>query len=280
MQLTKLSERTKIDGTCALIFGAAGRGKTFWSASAPGRVVVITDGNGIATLRSPKFKQMHPTADPFIIEVPVDKNPLMPTAFDAVRNLIDELFATNLDGFDTLVIDDIDFIREGAMAKAIVMNSNATRSKTVANNRSEKFGNIMMISFTEGDYQAEMRLVDGFLQQTTDACRAAGKNLIVNAHERYIRKEDDKGNEYIFRVNPLFTGRDTADNTARYFDLVWYLRTIGTGSNVKREFVTDSEGAYDCKTRWGGLFQNPLREASAETVFNRIKTFQETGKII
>lgn len=257
-----------------LLFGAAGRGKTFWAAGVSDRTVIITDGNGISTLRSPMFKEKVGT-DPMILEISPDKDPLSPTAFDQIRNLIDALFADNINDFDTLIIDDIDFTREAAMAKGIVMNKLANRSKTAENNRSQKFGNIMMISFTESDYQTEMRLVDGFLLQTTDACRAAGKNLIINAHERYMRKEDDKGNEYIYRISPLFTGRNTADNIARYFDLVWYIRTVGTGSNVKREFVTDSEGALDCKTRWGGLFRNPERDITAKDVFGRIKAWQE-----
>lgn len=278
MELHKLSERTKVEGTCMLLFGAAGRGKTFWASGAD-RAIIITDGNGISTLRSPDFKRLVNT-DPVLIEISPDKDPLRPTAFDQTRNLIDELFTNNLNDFDTLILDDVDFIREAAMAKGIVMNGLGKRSQTAANNRSEKFGNIMMISQTEGDYFSEMRLVDGFLQQTTDACRSAGKNLIINAHERYVTREDEKGNEYIFKVNPLFTGRQTPDNVARYFDLVWYLRTIGTGSNVKREFVTANEGALDCKTRWGGLFKNPERDITAKQVFSRIKTFQLEGKIV
>lgn len=281
MKLVRLSDRTQVEGTCMLLYGAAGRGKTFWASSANGdRTVVVTDGNGITTMKSPDWKERNPGVNPILLEVQSDKDPLQPRAYDFIRNLVDSLFTDNKDEFDTLVIDDIDFVRESAMGKGIVMNSQGDkpRSQTANNNRSQKFGNIMMISQTQGDYQTEMRLVDGFLQQLTDGCRREGKNLIICAHERTIRKKDERGNEYVYKVNPLFTGVDTPDNIARYFDMVWYIRTVGTGSNVKREFITQSEGAYDCKTRWGRLFPNPLREVTSQYVFNRIKHYQETGE--
>lgn len=274
MKLHKVSERKEYKGTCMLLFGAAGRGKTFFSASAGDRTVIITDGNGEATLHSPIFREKVKT-DPYIVKINGDPSPSKPTAFDAIRNVIDDLFSDNKDDFDTLVIDDIDFVRESSMTKGIFLNGLINRSKTSANMRSPAWKDIIIQS--QADYATEMRLVDSFLQQLTEVCRNEGKNLIVNAHERFIRKENDKGEEYLAKITPLFTGRDTPDNVARYFDLVWYIRTVGAGSNVKREFVTEPEGPLDCKTRWGGLFRNPERDLTAKQVFDRITTYQMTG---
>lgn len=274
MTLKRLSENKQKSPTLVLLYGGAGAGKTYWSASAP-NAVILTDGNGIITVKSKGWKEAHPNVDPFVIELRPDESPTAPQAFDSMRNQLDELFtAANLPLFETIVIDDIDFTRIAARNKGVTLNGLLNRSKTSTNMRSGAFKDIIVQ--TEADFGTEMNLVDTFLLELTSACRQYGKNLIVCAHERYYMRNDDKGNSYIESVKPLFTGQKTPDNVTRYFDLVWYVKSIGAGTAIKREFITDQESYYPCKTRWSKLFKNPERDLTAAQVFKRISDYQDS----
>ena len=275
--LTKLSEYTKQSprGTMMMVYGGAGRGKTFWSAGAGDDWVFMTDKNGIITLESPLFKKSVGT-NPFIIEIKPDESPTKPTLFDSIRNQIDMLLApATRDSFKGIIIDDINTTRIGARHKAIELNGISGRSKTSVNAQSGKFKDILIPGIQ--DFGTEMGLVESFLRQLTDGLRDEGKHLIVCAHERIYRKE---GSNTITAVKPLFTGTDTPDAMPGIFDLVWYIRTVGSGSNVKREFVTDDEGGVMAKSRWGGMFKNPERDITAKQVFDRIEHWQKEGKIV
>jgi hypothetical protein len=272
--MRRLSEDKRIEGTCMMIYGAAGTGKTFWSAGAGDDWIVLTDRNGIITLKSPLFKKQVGT-DPFVVEVIPDQSPTQPKMFDALRNQIDGFLAPATRGdWKGIVLDDINTTRIAARNKAIELNGFMGRSKTSSNAQSGKFKDIIIPTIS--DFGTEMGLVESFLRQLTDGMREEGKNLIVCAHERIYRKE---GSNTIVAVKPFFTGTDTPDAMPGIFDLVWYIRTVGSGSNTKREFVTDSEGGIMAKTRWGGLFKNPEREITAKQVFARIDKWQSEGTL-
>lgn len=276
MLLHRLSEDTHIEPTIMMIYGGAGSGKTWFSGSAP-RAVVFSDRNGIVTLKSKGWKEAHPGIDPYLIELIPDDDPAKPNAFDSIRNQLEELFnKDNIDKFDTIVIDDIDFTRLAARNKGIVLNGLLNRSKTSTNatQKGSPFKDIYIL--TMSDFGTEMNLFDTFLIELTSACRQYRKNLIVCAHERYYTRKDDKGNEYTVSVKPLFTGKDTPDNVTRYFDILWYVHTTGAGTALKREFITDQESYYPCKTRWSKLFSNPEKNITAAQVFDRIIAYQQT----
>jgi hypothetical protein len=272
--LKRISEDKHIEGTCMMLYGAAGTGKTFWSAGAGDDWIVMTDRNGIITLKSKLFKDKVGT-DPFIVELHPDDTPTMPKMFDALRNQIDSLLApATKNDWSGIVIDDINSTRIAARNKAIELNGLSGKSKTSGNAQSGKFKDIVIP--TLADFGTEMGLVESFLRQMTDGLRSEGKNCIVCAHERLYRKE---GTNNIIAVKPLFTGTDTPDAMPGIFDMVWYIRTVGTGANVKREFVTESEGGIMAKTRWGGLFKNPERDITAKEVFSRIHKWQTTSSL-
>jgi hypothetical protein len=274
--LKKLSEDTRIEGTQVFIYGAAGSGKTFAAASAGDDWVFLTDRNGIITLKSKLFKEKVGT-DPFIVELTPDESPTQPKMFDAIRNQIDMLMSPeNVNSFRGIIIDDINSTRIGARNKAIDLNGTLGKSKSSVNAQSGKFKDILIP--TVADFGAEMSLVEGFLRQLTDGLRAEGKHSIVCGHERLYRNKSGDSN-LISAIKPLFTGTDTPDSIPGLFDLVWYLRTIGGGSNTKREFVTDSEGGILAKTRWGGLFKPVERELTMKQAFDRIEKWQKEGKV-
>ncbi len=270
--LTRLSQDKRIEGTCMMLYGAAGTGKTFWAAGAGDDWIVLTDRNGIITLKSKLFKDKVGT-DPFIVELHPDDSPTMPKMFDTLRNQIDGLLApATKNDWSGIIIDDINSTRIAARNKAIELNGISGKSKTSGNAQSGKFKDIIIP--TIADFGTEMGLVESFLRQLTDGLRSEGKNCIVCAHERLYRKE---GTNNITAVKPLFTGTDTPDAMPGIFDMLWYIRTVGSGANVKREFVTESEGGIMAKTRWGGLFKNPERDVTAKQVFSRIHAWQTSS---
>ena len=272
--LIKLSQDKKIEGTQVFLYGANGTGKTAWAAAAGDRTIVITTRNGIATLKSKWWREKY-GVDPFIQEMKPDDSPTAPKFFDSMRNLIDGFLAPDkINEWDTIVLDDLNELRIAARNKAIELNGLAGRSKTHGNAQSGKFKDILLP--TVADFGTEMGLVDAFLRDMTAGLREEGKNSIVCAHERLYRKE---GSNTIVAVKPLLTGTDTPDAIPGIFDLVWYLRTVGSGSNTKREFVTDSEGGVMAKTRWSGLFKNPERDIESADVLARILKWQKEGKV-
>ena len=272
--LKKLSEDNTPAGVQMMLYGGSGRGKSFWSAGAGSDWVFMTDRNGVLTLKSKLFKEKVGT-DPFLIELKPDESPTRPTLFDSIRNQVDMLLAPETkNDFRGIIIDDINTTRIGARNKAIDLNGASGRSKTAVNAASGKFKDILIP--TMSDFGTEMGLVESFLRQLTAGLRDEGKHSIVCAHERLYRNKDSNT---IVAVKPLFTGADTPDAMPGIFDLVWYIRTVGAGANVKREFVTDDEGGVMAKSRLGGLFKNPERDITAKQVFDRAELWLKEGKV-
>ena len=276
MILSKLYDDKHIEGTCVLLYGASGTGKTTWSAGYGDDAIIMTDRNGIITLKSPLFKKKVGT-NPFIVEYTPDESPAAPKLYDAMRNQIDTYFdPKNIDSWSCLVLDDIASVRIAARNKAIELNGFLGKSKTGSNMESSKFNKMIVIP-TLADFGTEMGLIEAFLRQLTDAVRSAGKNLIVNTHERLYRSKGE--NTTITAVKPLFTGADTPDTMPGIFDMVWYIRTVGAGSATAREIITDSEGGIMAKSRWGGMFKPIERGLTAKEAFARIKLWQTEGKL-
>jgi hypothetical protein len=273
--LKRVSEDERIEGTTQLVYGPAGTGKTFYAGSAGDDWILMSDRNGVATVKSKLFKDKVGT-DPFLVEIHPDESPTLPALFDSLRNQIDGFLApAEKNNWRGIILDDINTVRIGARNKAIQLNGLAGRSKTSGNAQSGKFKDILLP--TIADFGTEMGLVESFLRQMNDGLRSEGKHCIVCAHERLYRKE---GSNTVVQVKPLFTGTDTPDAMPGIFDLVWYLRIVGTGSNVKREFVTETEGGIMAKTRWGGLFKQVERDITAKEVFDRIEYWQKEGKVL
>lgn len=275
LNLKRISEDKKIEGTQAFIYGASGVGKTFAAGSAGNDFVFITDRNGVATLKSKLFKDRIGT-DPYILELTPDESPTQPKMFDAIRNQIDMLMSpSTINDFRGIIIDDINSTRIGARNKAIDLNGALGRSKSSVNAGSGKFKDILIP--TMADFGTEMGLVESFLRQLTDGLREENKHSIVCGHERLYRNKGGDAS-LITAIKPLFTGQDTPDAIPGIFDLCWYLRTVGSGSGTKREFLTDSDGGILAKTRWGGLFAITERNITMKQVFDRIELWQKEGK--
>lgn len=272
--LKRISEDTRIDGTQMFLYAENKTGKTFWSAGAGDDWVFITDRNGIATVKSKLFKEKVGT-DPFLLEIKPDDSPTVPKMFDAIRNQIDMLLApATKNDFRGIILDDFNSLRIGARNKAIDLNGSLGRSKSGVNAQSGKFKDILIPTIS--DFGTEMGLTDSFLRQLTEGLREEGKHSIVCAHQRLYRKQ---GDNTIIAIKPLLTGTDTPDTIPGLFDLVWYLRSVGNANNMKREFVTESEGGIMAGTRLAGLFKPVERDITAKEVFARIEKWQREGKV-
>ena len=274
MTLKKLSEDTRIEGVQMFLYSENGAGKTFWAGGAGDDWIYITDRNGILTLKSKLFKDKVGT-NPFIVELVPDESPTQPKMFDALRNQIDGFLApATKNDWRGIIIDDINAVRIAARNKAVDLNGVSGKSKTAVNMTSGKFKDIIIP--TMADFGTEMGLVESFLRQTTEGLREEGKHSIVGAHQRLYRT---KGDNTIVAIKPLLTGADTPDSIPGIFDLVWYMRIVGSGSNVKRELVTEPEGGIMAKTRLGGLFKPIERDLTAKQTFARIEKWLKEGTI-
>ena len=275
MTLVRLHDYSKTvpSGIMQLVYGPSGTGKTFYAGSAGDDWVFMTDKNGVKTLESKLFADKVGT-NPYVMEIKPDESPTRPTMFDSIRNQIDMLLspATKND-FRGIILDDINTTRIGARSKAIDLNGTLGKSKSAVNAQSGKFKDILIP--TIADFGTEMSLVEAFLRQLTDGLRDEGKHLIVCAHERIYRNKDSN---IITAVKPLFTGADTPDAIPGIMDLTWYIRTVGAGMNIKREFVTESEGHIMAKTRLGGLFKPVERDITAKEVFDRCERWLKERK--
>ena len=275
LQLKRVSDDKRIDGTQIFIYGASGVGKTYAAASAGDDFVLLTDRNGIITVKSKLFKEKVGT-NPYVIELVPDESPTQPKMFDAIRNQIDMLLApATKNDFRGIILDDINSTRIAARNKAVDLNGSLGRSKSAVNAQSGKFKDIIIP--TQADLGTEMGLVESFLRQLTDGLREEGKYSIVCGHERLYRNKAGDAN-LVSMIKPLFTGQDTPDAIPGIFDLVWYLRTVGNGAATKREFLTDSEGGILAKTRWNGLFKSVERDITMKQVIDRIELWQKEGK--
>lgn len=272
--LKKLSEDTRIEGVQGFIYSENGAGKTFWMAGAGDDWIFVTDRNGILTLKSKLFKDKVGT-DPFLVELTPDESPTQPKMFDALRNQIDGFLAPSTkNDWRGIIIDDINSVRIAARNKAVDLNGVSGKSKTAVNMVSGKFKDIIIP--TQADMGTEMGLVESFLRQTTEGLKSEGKHSLVGAHQRLYRA---KGDNVVIATKPLLTGTDTPDIIPGIFDLVWYMRIVGSGSNVKRELVTEPEGGIMAKTRLGGLFKPIERDLTAKQAFARIEKWLKEGVV-
>lgn len=273
--MKRISEQARVEGIQQFIYGENGVGKSAWAGAAAGnRTIIVTTGNGAAVYRSKWWREKY-RCDPFIEYIKLDDDPTLPRVLDNVRNTIENLLVKeNRDQWDALVLDDINDIRVAARMKAIELNGFSGRSQTYGKGK-EKGGKMHGYYLpTISDFGTEMGITDNFLRQLTDGMREERKHLFVCGHQRLYRKE---GSNVVVATKPLVTGTDTPDSLPGIFDNVWYMRVVGTGTNTKREIITDAQEGIMAKTRWSGLFKPTERDLEASTMLERIMKWQVEG---
>ena len=227
---------------------------------------IVTDLNGMATLRNTRVQKLYPHFDPEIEVVEDDDSTSDAKAFYGIQKAAEKLIM-NPD-IHTVCIDDASFARRSASRLAVKLNALDEKSKTELKMKEMK-GHFAP---TKADMGREMAIVDTFLEELTRNCRKAGKHLIVGAHERYIyRKDKELKTEVIAKTLPHFTGRSAPESLLGYFDLVFRLSPGGVSPNNHVAFLTKPTANIAAKDRYE-VFQPTEKDLTWETILNRVST--------
>lgn len=247
--MTRLYEHNTHESVTALLYGASGSGKTFLAASAGSDTLIITPSNGLATLKSPLFRQLCPNVNPFVEvndEEPMPKNAY---GFDKISDIIDSYLEKQRNEIKTIVVEDATQIRRMALNKGLELNQKLGLSKTLGKSKE-------VIVPTVQDYGIEMNLVEQFMRHYTAQCKHLNINFIVTAHERFTFGKPDGigGQAPVISIRPGFTGQTFPEDITGLFDLTWHTEIKGAGQRTFYQIRTAGDSVLSAKTRWGGLF--------------------------
>jgi hypothetical protein len=249
-----------------MLYGAPGVGKTHFLGSMGSRTLIITDKNGMVTLKNPVFRKQYPDCNPFVEVVNQDETPDKANAYDQMTNIINSYLENKSDEFDNIAIDDVDFLRTAAMNKAVSINFNENRSQTKT-----KIKNYHIILPTQADFGTEMGLVEGFVSNLSSVCRIYDKNLLVCAHERILYEKDKKTKEeYPVKYIPHFTGKAAPEALSNDFDLVMRLTNLGKYPSVIYKFQCRPDDKIAAKDRYS-VFKTMEDNLTWPKVIERIK---------
>lgn len=261
--LKKLSAKPFAESLTMLLFGDPGTGKTFFAGTAGPRTVILNVGVGDETLRSPAFLKKYPY-DPYIIDVPRDVN-----QFEYCCDSVEWLFKNKAGEFDTIVLDECTAFRAIALQKAIEVNKDLQKTGTA--DAAKK--NRGIISPQIADFGEEINVVNWFLAEITQECKANNVHLIALAHARTTYKKPAKIGEppMLVKVRPGFTGQTFPDAVLGHFDEVWYLEVVGRGEQKKYRFTTQPNSLLSAKSRHGGVFKETEENIDFPYVVKEIK---------
>jgi hypothetical protein len=264
--MPRLNEIEITNAILMMLYGAPGVGKTHFLGSMGSRTLILTDLNGMATLKNPVFRKQYPDCNPFVEVINQDKNPSLATAYDAMTNIINSYLENKLDEFDNIAIDDVDFLRASAMNKAVTINFNEGRSKTKT-----KIKDFHIILPTQADFGTEMGLVEGFISNLASVCRIFKKNLLVCAHEKIIYEKDKKTkDEYPVKYIPHFTGKAAPEALSNDFDLVFRMTRLGKFPSVIYKFQCHPDEKIAAKDRYS-VFKTMEDNLNWPKVVSRVK---------
>jgi hypothetical protein len=264
--MPRLSQLNLTNAITLLIYGAPGIGKTHVLGSAGSRTLILTDLNGMATLQNPVFQAQYPGCDPHVEVIKGDEDPSKSTAYDQMTNIINNYFEHKLDEFDTVAIDDVDFLRASAMNKAVTINFMEKRSQTKT-----KIKDFHMVLPTQADFGTEMGLVEGFISNLASVCRTYNKNLIVCAHEKILYEKDSRTKEETpVKYIPHFTGKAAPEAIGDYFDLVIRMTRLGKTPSVVYKFQCHPDEKVSAKDRYS-VFKTMEDNLSWPKIVARIK---------
>jgi hypothetical protein len=259
----RLEEIPASDSVSILGYGGSGTGKTWFAATAGTRTLFINNGNGIATIKSKKFRDRYPNTNPIVFtpEVPILTDPTR--SINSIRNGINKALDEFGKDFDTIVVDDSTQLRDSVMCEALKFNQDTNRSKTLTDlvTRGYKY----QIPAVQ-DYGTEMEFISGWMNElVNDIGKREKKHIIVLAHERMTWDKPKNIGEQpkLIRITPSFTGVDrNPDYISGLFDNVWHFETKGGGDRTFYNIRTEGDENLTAKTRNGGLF-NVIEKAEA-----------------
>lgn len=258
-----------------IVYGATKSGKTQLGGTFGDRTLYINIGAGIATLYGPKFENMNGKWDGILVTAKED-DPFKPQLFDDVCETLDDYLndAEKQKTFDSIIIDDATQLSESCMNKGLhwgeMLGTSHSKAKSVQ----------VGVAMAEvQDYKAEMNLMDQFMKEYTQTCKAKGKNFIVLAHEQadYGKAPGIGLPQPIIRIRPSFTGKK--NNLTSYFDNVWYMTAEGGGDKIRYIARTTRDELIEAGTRLGGIFPERYFNPNYEEIKNALEYYHTNGKI-
>lgn len=276
-EFKSLSDPHESQSTVMMVFGAAGTGKSHLAGTIGPKGLVINTGAGQDTWLSPDF----------IKSVPADQRPkridvfeefdlnkpdadVAGRAFDRICDLTE--YVINSGEFDALAIDDGSFFSRVIKSKALAFNKDTKKSQSL-----DKSVELGVPLFEIQDYGTEMDILNWYLAHFLPLLKSKDISFLLTAHEGliYRRPPGAKLSEEptLTKIYPLFVGKKDPAMTVKYFDLVWHLTNVSNASGqIFRTARTIGNDLYECKTRWGGLFNGVETNPSFTKIRSKIKT--------
>lgn len=244
-----------------LAYGAAGTGKTQFCGTAE-KALLINTGSGVETiLGQSKVKIID------VSEIVDEKSGIFKSAlaFDKVCEIIDWGLTQD---FQTIIVDDATFLIKFARNRALEINADTGKSQSLATSRAQ---GISMMAIQ--DFGTEMGVIEWFLATYVPLFKAAKRNFILTAHERYFygKKEKPSDPPTIRKTVPAFTGQAFPDTIPAFFDLVWRFKTVGSMDGVKYRAYTAGSEDEAGKSRYKGIFKSIEENPTFPDVLRRIK---------
>lgn len=273
-----LDEIPKAESETFLIYGASGSGKTRLLGTCGDRALIISNGGGLSTLKSPKFKELV-GSNPIVVELNASSPDDFFKMHDALCDTLDFALDKYRDQFDFLCIDDATFMRRAAMYKGVEIGDSTNKSQTKKNilNKYDE-----MIPALQ-DFGTEMNILDTFFASYTQICKEAKKHFIVCAHERLSYSKPAKIGDQpeLIKVAPSFTGVDkNPSGVALYFDNVWYMECLSADQGMWR-VRTVGHDKLIAKTRYDGVFEKTMNvPAQGKFMLDVIKKMQEANTML
>lgn len=281
-RLPRLNDKPPGESISLLLYGKSGSGKTRLAGTLGDRTLYISCGEGEETLKSVEFKRFH-KSNPILLDPHETLNdagiPDNAIALDTICTLIDEYLLKHSEHFDSIVIDDLTFLRKFAMFKALDINQALGKSKT----KKEILERFDVIIPAVQDYGVEMNIIEWFISTYVQITKAAKKHFIVLAHEKIFYDKPKTIGEAggVRKVGIAITGQAFPDTIPLLFDEVWHTETIGGGETTVYRVRTQGDEIITAKSRHGGTFnptENIKHDTSLLQMFERIKTSQPKGK--
>lgn len=241
-----LSKHHATHTTKLLFIGDSGAGKTGALASlaqAGYNLRILDLDNGIDVLHnllldpeSPYGPQAHEKVHYITVTDPMKKSPsgrMIPTkatAWQRVAGLLDN-WVDGEDKFgplsswtpqDILVIDSMTMLANAALNFVLAMNARLGQQPH------------------QSDWYTGQGMIESLVQMLFDESIVA--NVIINCHVTYIGEENGPQRGY-----PATLGRALSPKIGRYFNTVLMARTTGSGTNIKRKILTQSQPMIELK---------------------------------
>lgn len=208
-----------------LVYGMPGTGKTVFSATAPGPLIVDVEKGAHSINNHPELRSAMALEFKSIFQV---------------EQLIGFLTAKEpaLDQYETIVIDSFSELQKRDLDEVV----RAEAAKDAARNKYLPIG---------ADYNVNTE----HMRQIASALRDLDRHIIVTCHVKE-EKDDTTGR---LLVRPNLTPK-LASTLAGIFDVVGYMSTSGSGDDTVRTLQVHPTANVTAKTRIGGLpavIENP-----------------------